>query len=89
MDCPIAGRYAFTQAGSEGEKFITRVQGITERPRHQIGCRDYTSEFKSCATNSKKIAIDIEYCNTVDHTGRPIGEYGKISTSHLIFTISR
>ncbi len=57
--------------------FRTRVEGITQRPRHQIDCRQYTSEFKSCADNTKRIDVDIEYCDTVDHTGRPIGEYGE------------
>ena len=86
VDCPIAGRYKFIQRGTESEKYRTRVEGITVRPRHQIDCRQYTSEFKSCAQNTKKIEIDIEYCDTVDHTGRPIGEYGKHSVS---FSVTR
>ena len=76
VDCPIAGRYQFSQIGSEPEKYRTRVEGITQRPRHQIDCRQFESEFKSCADNTKKIQVDIEYCATLDHTGRPIGEYG-------------
>ena len=86
VDCPIAGRYNFTQMGSDPEKYRTRVEGITQRPRHDIGCRQYESEFKSCADNTKKIQVDIEYCATVDHTGRPIGEYGTYHISHLRLT---
>ncbi len=79
VDCPIAGRYKFTQVGSQPEKYRTRVDGITVRPRHQIDCRTIDSELKSCADNTKKIQVDIEYCETLDHTGRPIGEYGEYS----------
>lgn len=76
VDCPIAGRYKFIQRGAEAEKYFTRVRGITPRPRHQIDCRIHTSEMKGCADNTKKLFIDVDYCDTVDHTGRPIGEYG-------------
>ena len=77
VDCPVAGRYKFKQIGGHDEKYFTRVEGITVRPRHQIDCREYTSEFRSCYENTKIIQIDVEYCDTVDHNGRPIGEYGK------------
>ena len=79
VECPIGGRYQFVQTGEEEEKYNTRIRGMTERPRHMIDCREYVSEFKSCDTNSKKIYVDAEYCNTVDHTGKPIGEYGEYS----------
>ena len=65
------------QTGAEEEKYHTRIRGITERPRHQIDCRQYESVFESCAGNNKKILVDAEYCATVDHTARPVGEYGK------------
>ena len=77
IDCPIAGRYRFVQKGAEEEKYRTRIRGITERPRHMIDCREYETEFKVCSDNTKKILVDAEYCSTVDHTGRPIGEYGR------------
>ncbi len=57
--------------------FQTRIRGITERPRHMIDCEEYVTEFKSCDYNPTTIQLDAEYCETVDHTGRPIGEYGK------------
>lgn len=76
VDCPIGGRYKFIQTGSEEEKYTTRIRGITTRPRHMIDCREYVTEMKSCDDNPKKIYVDAEYCETVDHTGRPIGEYG-------------
>ncbi|KAK2170127.1 hypothetical protein LSH36_4g10029 [Paralvinella palmiformis] len=74
--CPIRGRFRFTQRGPSTELYRTRIRGITERPRHKIDCREYTSEIKSCDQNPMKILVDAEYCETVDHTGRPIGEYG-------------
>ncbi len=41
-----------------------------------IDCRDYISEWKACDENPGMTMVDVEYCETVDHTGRPIGEYG-------------
>jgi len=73
--CPIGGRYSFIQIGPEEEKYTTRIRGITERPRHLIDCLEYVSEFKSCDLNPKKILVDAEYCASLDHTGKPIGEY--------------
>ncbi|KAK2182820.1 hypothetical protein NP493_335g04014 [Ridgeia piscesae] len=75
IDCPLGGRYSFVQTGAIEEQYYTRIRGITQRPRHQIGCLSYTTEFKSCTDNPKKVYIDAEYCSTVDHTARPIGEY--------------
>ena len=42
-----------------------------------IDCRHYVTEMKACDENPSKLMIDAEYCETVDHTGRPVGEYGK------------
>lgn len=77
IDCPLGGRYSFVQTGAPEEQYYTRIRGITQRPRHQIDCLSYTTEFKSCTNNPKKIYIDAEYCSTLDHTARPIGEYGE------------
>ena len=41
-----------------------------------IDCDHYITEWKSCDNNPAKISLDAEYCETVDHTGRPVGEYG-------------
>jgi len=77
VSCPIGGRYSFIQEGAPEELFTTRIRGITERPRHLIDCMEYVSEFKSCDDNPKKIYVDHEYCATLDHTAKPIGEYGE------------
>ena len=77
VPCPIGGRYSFVQTGAPEELFTTRIRGITERPRHLIDCVDFVSEFKSCDDNPKKIYVDAEYCATLDHTAKPIGEYGQ------------
>lgn len=74
--CPIGGRYSFIQIGDQWEKYYTRIRGITERPRHKIDCHEYISEFKSCDDNPRKLYIDAEYCNSVDHNAKPISEYG-------------
>ena len=76
VDCPIRGRYYFEQYGPESELIVTRYRGVTERPRHQIGCKNQIAEWKSCDEKPSRIELDVEYCESVDHTGRPIGEYG-------------
>ena len=76
IPCPIGGRYTFAQDGEEEEKYKTEVRGITERPRHSIDCKEMQSEMKSCDNNPTKITIDVSYCASLDHTGKPIGEYG-------------
>ena len=76
--CPVMGRYYFSQEGQESEKYKTRIRGYTERPRNQIDCRNYVAEWKSCDEHRSKIYIDAEYCETIDHTGRPVGEYGNV-----------
>lgn len=75
VPCPIGGRYKFVQEGAPEELFVTRIRGITERPRHLIDCMEFVTEFKSCDNNPKKIYVDAEYCETLDHTAKPIGEY--------------
>lgn len=39
-------------------------------------CDNPESEFKVCAANPKIVNLDVERCATLDHVGRPIGEYG-------------
>ena len=85
--CPIGGRYSFIQVGPKEEQYVTRIRGITERPRHLIDCLEYVSEFKSCDINPKKILVDAEYCATLDHTGKPIGEYGESIFYNFVYEI--
>ena len=85
--CPIGGRYTFAQIGDPWEKYYTRIRGITERPRHKIDCHEYISEFKSCDDNPKKLYVDAEYCNSVDHNAKPISEYGKKVIKSIIYQL--
>lgn len=76
VPCPIAGRYQFIQDGKTNlEKYQTRIRGVTEKPRSQIYCRNWITEFKSCSNTMTRIEIDAEYCESVDYRGRPLGEY--------------
>ena len=59
------------------EQFQTRIRGVTEKPRVQVDCRNWVTEFKSCSDTMTRIEVDAEYCESVDYRGRPIGEYGK------------
>lgn len=81
--CPIGGRYTFKQYGRPEELYWSRVQGITERPRHNIDCQEWVSVISSCDDNPRKLRIDAEYCATLDHTGKPIGEYGQLTRLFL------
>ncbi|XP_014775619.1 uncharacterized protein LOC106872953 [Octopus bimaculoides] len=75
VPCPIGGRYSFIQTGFPNEFYTTRIRGITDKPRVQVDCRNVQSEAKSCTQDMTKFEIDVEYCETVDYRGRPIGEY--------------
>ena len=86
--CPIGGRYTFKQYGRPEEMYWTRIRGITERPRHMIDCMEWVSIMWSCSDNPTKLKIDAEYCNTLDHTGKPIGEYGTRLTQPFIISSS-
>ena len=61
------------------EQFQTRIRGVTEKPRVQVDCRNWVTEFKSCSDTMTRIEVDAEYCESVDYRGRPIGEYGESS----------
>ncbi|KAF6035131.1 hypothetical protein EB796_006554 [Bugula neritina] len=75
VECPIGGIYNFTQIGEQDFKYRTKIRGVTERPRVAYQCDNVESEFKVCSVNPKTINLDTERCATVDHVGRPIGEY--------------
>ena len=62
--------------------FSTRIRGVTEKPRVQVDCRNWVTEFKSCSDTMTRIDIDSEYCESVNYRGRPIGEYGMFR--HLV-----
>lgn len=78
VPCPVGGRYSFIQNfRTDQEKYRTRIRGVTEKPRVQVPCRNWVTEFKSCSNTMTRIQIDAEYCESVDYRGRPIGEYGE------------
>ena len=80
VPCPVGGRYSFIQNfRTVLEKYQTRIRGVTEKPRVQVPCRNWVTEFKSCSDTMTRVDIDAEYCESVDYRGRPIGEYGECS----------
>lgn len=51
--------------------FLCRILGgITDSPRPNIYCKQNISDFSSCG-DQKEIAIDENYCLSVDYFGRP------------------
>ncbi|XP_034938208.1 uncharacterized protein udt [Chelonus insularis] len=72
--CPVAGKFMFTQKGDI--PFETRILGgVTLSPRPNIHCRENISDFSVCDPDQKEIAIDENYCLSVDHLGRPVDIY--------------
>lgn len=49
--------------------------GVTLSPRPDIRCKQNISDFSVCSTDQKEIAIDENYCLSVDHLGRPVDIY--------------
>lgn len=82
IKCPVAGKFNFTQRGEA--PFETRILGgVTLSPRPNTYCKQNISDFSVCDTEQKEIAIDENYCLTVDHLGRPVDIYSKFFYSIL------
>lgn len=74
VKCPVAGKFNFTQKGDV--PFETRILGgVTLSPRPNIYCKQNISDFSVCDEEQKEIAIDENYCLSVDHRGKPIDIY--------------
>lgn len=72
--CPVAGKYMFVQKGEI--PFETRILGgVTLSPRPNTYCQRNISDFSVCDTDQKEIAIDENYCLSVDHHGHPVDIY--------------
>ncbi|KAK0166834.1 hypothetical protein PV327_004316 [Microctonus hyperodae] len=72
--CPVAGKFMFTQKGDI--PFETRILGgVTLSPRPNTYCKQNISDFSVCDSDQKEIAIDENYCLSVDHLGRPVDIY--------------
>ncbi|XP_055698278.1 uncharacterized protein LOC129798861 [Phlebotomus papatasi] len=72
--CPVAGKFNFTQRGEH--PFVTRILGgVTLSPRPDIHCQQNISDLSVCDTDQKEMAVDENYCLSVDHLGRPVDIY--------------
>lgn len=77
VECPIAGRYIFKQTPtSEANILATRERetGVTVRPRPEVPCNKFESDFASCRGpkySTKQIAMDVERCMQLDWYGKP------------------
>lgn len=47
-------------------------------PRPDIHCKENISDLSVCDTDQKEMAIDENYCLSVDHHGHPVDIYSKI-----------
>ncbi|XP_015115873.1 uncharacterized protein LOC107040334 [Diachasma alloeum] len=74
--CPVAGKFSFEQKGEI--PFETRILGgVTLSPRPTFICQRNISDFSVCGGDQKEIAIDENYCLSVDHLGRPVDIYSE------------
>ncbi|ERL92844.1 uncharacterized protein LOC109542093 [Dendroctonus ponderosae] len=74
IKCPVAGKFNFTQKGDV--PFETRILGgVTLSPRPNIYCKENISDFSVCDDEQKEIAVDENYCLSVDHRGKPVDIY--------------
>ncbi|XP_043686999.1 uncharacterized protein LOC122638214 [Vespula pensylvanica] len=74
--CPVAGKYMFKQKGDV--LFETRILGgVTLSPRPNIYCKQNISDFSVCDTDQKEVAIDENYCLSVDYLGKPVDIYSE------------
>lgn len=51
--------------------------GVTLSPRPDIRCKQNISDLSVCDTDQKEMAVDENYCLSVDHLGRPVDIYSK------------
>lgn len=51
--------------------------GVTLSPRPNTYCKQNISDFSVCGTDQKEIAIDENYCLSLDHLGRPVDIYSE------------
>lgn len=82
VECPIGGKFIFTQAGEV--PLHPRIRGgATKSPRDQVECKEYETDFSVCPHQwynqytTKQILLDLDKCMTLDWRAKPIGEYGK------------
>lgn len=74
IKCPVAGKFNFTQKGDV--PFETRILGgVTLSPRPNVYCKENISDFSVCDDEQKEVAIDENYCLSVDHRGKPVDIY--------------
>lgn len=65
--------------------FAFRVLGgVTLSPRPFTYCKQNISDFSVCDSEQKEIAIDENYCLSVDHLGRPVDIYSNIYYYYLL-----
>ncbi|XP_022646810.1 uncharacterized protein LOC111268571 [Varroa jacobsoni] len=76
IKCPVAGKFKFQQHGDI--LFETRIRGgVTQMPRPNVYCKENISDFSVCDRDQRTIAVDADYCVSVDHFGRPVDIYSE------------
>lgn len=57
-------------------------------PRPNIYCKQNISDLSVCDSEQKEMAVDENYCLSVDWKGLPVDIYSKFSRLNLILIIS-
>lgn len=63
--------------------------GVTLSPRPNTYCKQNISDFSVCGTDQKEIAIDENYCLSLDHLGRPVDIYSVYFLFHPILKFTK
>lgn len=74
IKCPVAGKFKFDQRGDI--LFENRTRGGVTSPKPNIYCKQRVSDFSVCG-DQKTIAIEPNYCISVDQLGKPVDIYGE------------
>lgn len=72
IKCPVAGKYKFEQKGDI--LFENRTRGGVTTPKPNVYCKQRVDDFSVCS-DQRTIAIEPNYCISVDPTGKPVDIY--------------
>lgn len=72
IKCPVAGKYKFEQRGDI--LFENRTRGGITTPKPNVYCKQRVADLSVC-NDQKTIAIEPNYCISVDPTGKPVDIY--------------
>lgn len=74
IKCPVAGKFKFEQRGDI--IFENRTRGGVTSPKPNVYCKQRVSDLSACG-DQKTMAIEPNYCISVDQLGKPVDIYSE------------